>query len=45
MLSGDAVTTFDFPGATATRVFGINAAGAVVGTYVAAGKTHGFVAR
>ena len=36
--------TIDFPGATATRVFGINAKGTVTGSYVdSAGKTHGFL--
>ena len=35
-------TPIDFPGATATRAFGINARGDVVGTYVAGGVTHGF---
>jgi len=42
------VTTIDVPAstnATATRVFGINARGDVVGTYVAGGKTWGFVDR
>jgi hypothetical protein len=36
--------TIDFPGATVTRAFGINARGDVVGNYVAAGKTHGYLA-
>ena len=35
----------DFPGATATRVFGINAGGDMVGNYVdISGRTHGFIA-
>lgn len=34
----------DFPGATATRAFGINAHGTVVGSYTDAGaKTHGYL--
>ena len=37
--------TVDFPGASATRVFGINSGGDVVGSYAdAAGKVHAFVA-
>ena len=36
----------DFPGATATRVFGINARGDMVGNYVDSfGRTHGFIAQ
>ena len=36
----------DFPGAAATRAFGVNARGDVVGSYVdASGWTHGFHAR
>lgn len=42
---GDDYTTIDFPGASSTSAFGINARGDVVGSYVAAGHTHGFVAR
>jgi hypothetical protein len=38
-------TTIDVPNATITRVFGINSAGDVVGSYVSAGVTHGFIAR
>ena len=35
--------TIDYPGATATRTFGFNSRGDVVGNYVdSAGKTHGF---
>lgn len=37
--------TIDYPGATATRAFGINSAGDVVGSYVSGGVTHGFLAR
>src|SRR5437773_3347886 len=37
--------SIDFPGATATRVFGINARGDVVGAYVLGGQTNGFLAR
>jgi probable HAF family extracellular repeat protein len=37
-------TSFDFPGATSTTAWGINADGAVVGAYVdSAGKQHGFL--
>jgi uncharacterized membrane protein len=37
-------TSVDFPGATATRAYGINKNGTVVGSYVdAAGNTHGFL--
>src|SRR2546430_7186882 len=43
-VDGDYVS-IDFPGATATRAFGINARGDVVGSYVAAGQTFGFVAQ
>ena len=40
-----AFETLDVPDATATRAFGINAGGDVVGQYVdAAGKTRGFLA-
>lgn len=39
------IITVDFPDALATRVFGINARGDVVGTYVAGGKLFGFLAR
>jgi hypothetical protein len=43
-------TTIDFPSApgatvTATRAFGVNARGDVVGNYVLGGKTYGYVAR
>ena len=36
-------TTIDVPGATATVAFAINNAGTIVGRYVTAGRTHGFV--
>jgi len=37
--------SIDFPGATRTRDFGLNAHGDVVGTYVdAANRVHGFLA-
>ena len=39
------IITVDFPGAAATRVFGINARGDVVGTYILGGRTSGFLAR
>jgi hypothetical protein len=48
VLADGGVTTIDAPDsvkATATRAFGINARGDVVGTYVAGGKTLGFVER
>jgi uncharacterized membrane protein len=38
-----AITTVDFPGATATLLFAINDAGVAVGRYVSAGRTHGFM--
>jgi uncharacterized membrane protein len=44
VLSGDGYATLDFPGAAQTRAFGINARGDVVGTYIAADGTHGFLA-
>jgi len=38
-------TSVDYPGAAATRAFGINAGGDVVGSYAdATGRTHGFLA-
>ena len=37
--------TIDYPGATATRAFGINSTGDVVGSYVSGGVTRGFLAR
>jgi parallel beta-helix repeat protein len=40
----DNVRTIDYPGATATRTFGINDGGDIVGLYVDAAKvTHGFL--
>ena len=36
-------TSIDFPGAIATDAHGINARGDIVGRYVLAGKTHGFL--
>src|SRR5438876_5733250 len=38
-----AMTSFDVEGATQTRAFGINASGDIVGYYVKAGVTHGFL--
>jgi uncharacterized membrane protein len=36
----------NYPGATATRAFGINARGNIVGTYIdAANRNHGFITR
>lgn len=44
--SGEDHVPLDVPAATATRAFGINARGDVVGSYVAAdGTTHAFLAR
>ena len=37
------MTSFDFEGATQTRGFGINASRNIVGYYVKAGATHGYV--
>jgi uncharacterized membrane protein len=47
VLTEGGYTTLDFPalGVTATRAFGINARGDVVGHYVQAGVTRGFLAR
>src|SRR2546426_5800674 len=36
-------TTIDFPGAISTQTWGINARGDIVGFYVSAGVTHGFL--
>jgi uncharacterized membrane protein len=36
--------TIDYPGATATIVYGINPDGVMVGQYSAAGRVHGFLA-
>ena len=41
---GDSYFTLHVPGSTATRAIGINARGLVVGSFVAGGKTRGFVA-
>jgi probable HAF family extracellular repeat protein len=43
--SGGTYTTIDYPNslATDTRVFGINSAGDMVGTYKSGGDTHGFL--
>jgi hypothetical protein len=45
VLRDGSYTPIDFPGATATRAFGINARGDIVGNYVLGGKTYGYVAR
>jgi probable HAF family extracellular repeat protein len=37
------ITTFDIPGATNTIPLSINADGVIVGRYLMAGRTHGFV--
>src|SRR5439155_8709154 len=37
------ITTIDFPGAISTQTWGINARGDIVGFYVSAGVTHGFL--
>ena len=39
------IETIDVPGAVATRAFGINPQGEIVGSYTAAGVTHGFLLR
>jgi uncharacterized membrane protein len=45
VLRDEVYVAIDFPGALATRAFGINSPGDIVGTYVATdGKTHGFLA-
>jgi uncharacterized membrane protein len=36
-------TTIDFPGATTTLPFSINDQGVIVGRYLSAGRTHGFL--
>lgn len=42
--AGDTFIPFDYPGATSSRASGINADGAVVGSYAdRAGKQHGFL--
>jgi uncharacterized membrane protein len=41
--AGPAFTTIDLPGATMTHGYAINARGDVAGSYVAGGKTYGFV--
>jgi probable HAF family extracellular repeat protein len=42
----DSLSSFDVPGALATRPFGISATGDIVGLYVNAdGRTHGFLLR
>jgi hypothetical protein len=42
--AADTFTTFDFPGVSDTRAFGINEAGDIVGLYYAAdGTGHGFL--
>jgi hypothetical protein len=42
--TGDQYLSVNFPGAAATRVFGINPRGDIVGTYIAGNRTFGFVA-
>ncbi|MBW3553510.1 MAG: hypothetical protein KY466_08370, partial [Gemmatimonadetes bacterium] len=42
--TGDEYATIDVPGATATRAFGINARGDVVGHFIAGGTVYGFIA-
>ena len=43
--AGEDYRSIDFPGATRTRAFGINARGDIVGTYIhAAWLVHGFLA-
>jgi len=36
-------TTIDFPGATFTNALGINPRGDIVGQYISAGVSHGFL--
>ena len=43
VLSGAGRTEFDYPGATNTQAYGVNASGAVVGWYALAGSNHGFL--
>jgi len=44
--AADTFTPFDYPSATTTQPFGLNADGAVVGSFVdSAGATHGFLLR
>jgi uncharacterized membrane protein len=43
VVSAENFSSINFPGATATLAFAINDAGTVVGRYVSAGRTHGFV--
>jgi len=45
VLRDEGYVTIDFTDATVTRAFGINVRGDVVGNYVAAGRTHGYLAR
>ena len=44
-LESGGYVSVDVPGATATRAFGINARGNVVGSYVSNGQTHAFLTR
>ena len=44
VMGRDGYTSVDVPGAAATRAFGTNAAGDVVGSFVMGGKTRGFLA-
>lgn len=39
----DGFTSIDYPGATATRAFGISAVGEIVGSYTDASGTHGYL--
>ena len=43
--AADTFTSFDYPSATSTQPFGVNADGAVVGVYVDSAGTHGFLLR
>ena len=43
LLSGGEFTSFDFPSANSTEAFGINPRGDIVGEYISAGVTHGFL--
>ena len=43
VIDGGVLTEFDAPGSSATIAWDMNPAGTVVGLFVAAGRTHGFV--
>ncbi len=43
LVQPQSLTVIDVPGATTTNAFAINDAGVVVGRYLSAGRTHGFI--